>query len=209
MNDNLEIRLVRTKKELHDALHIRYNVFVEEGHLPKKQSLEMEYDEFDLLEETKIFNAYLNNIPIGTVRLVLDSKYGLPLEREIKEFSEIKKSEGVFAEGSRIAIQKKHRGKKVAWGLLKAGIVYAINEGVTDIFSAGNVGDVGFDVANNIFVKMGYVPLHDPVALGQFKSRIVPLRLKVSEIKEPFRSFMEEKSDYIEHPYNQIKFRQL
>lgn len=213
-SERLEIRLARTIGELRDAFRVRYAVFVEEKHMKKEELpeeqrlLELELDCFDFVEPTRVFNAYYDGTAVGTVRLILDSEYGFPLERKFPIFTDIKKSEmkerRVFAEGSRIAILKDYRGGKISWGLLKADIILAAREGVTDIISVGNIGDVGFDVANNVFIKLGYNPLGDISAMQGFGSRIMPLHLKMENIKDPFRSKMVEDTPYIERPYNQI-----
>jgi len=206
---NLEIRLVKTISELRDSFRVRHDVFVEEGHIvaKEKELLGMEFDDFDLLEQTRVFNAYYEGLPVGTVRLVLDSKFGFPLERYFPAFTEIKKQgkeQGkIFAEGSRIAILKGYRGRQISWGLLKADYVAAAMGGVTDILSVGNIGDVGFNVAENIFIKIGYTQVGDVSNMDGFGSRVLPLQLRLEDVKNPFKSYLVENTSYIEKPFNQ------
>jgi len=202
----LEIRLVKTMEELRDAFRVRHRVFYGEHHFEQKEdTLDMEYDPFDLLEYTRIFNAYYDGEAVGSVRLILDSRYGFALEKEFNVFTEIKKQEGrIFTEGSRIAILPDYRMGKISWGLLKADVNLAISEGATDIFSAGNIGDVGFNVVEQVFFKMGYDSVGDISSMEGVESRVIPLHLKLENLKEPFKSILQKDTPYIEKPYNQV-----
>ena len=203
----LEIKLVKTVDEFRSALKIRHDVFGLEGYLKLEDCKGYEYDEYDILPETILMLALVNDQPAGTVRLVMDSRHDLSLNKEF-DFSFLRKEGRKLAEGSRFAVLPEFRGnKQISYGLLKADIVYAFINRVTDIISVGNLGNRrGFNVAEQVFMKIGYLPVGGSFYHHTFNEDALPMVLKIENVKEPFRSFMQEESSFIEKPYNAFKF---
>lgn len=95
---NLQVRLVKNKKELEKVFKIRTVVFVDEQKVPS----DLELDEFDTLSKAKHVIALYKGKPIGAARI-----------RFIKKKAKLE----------RLALLKKYRGK----GFGKAVMDYMVN----------------------------------------------------------------------------------
>ena len=215
--EDLEIILARTVEQARHAFQVRYKVFGKEGYLVlSEHNAGMEMENYDLLPESALFVAYYSRVPIGTVRLIIDTKeYGIPHFKKVSEFQTLRKESKLIAEGSRLAILPEFRNVKddddmnpVMHGLLKADIIWGMQKGATDIVSVGNMGtNRGFNVAEQVFIKqIGYVQFSEPFLMGEFQEYAMPLHLNPMRIHGQFRKYMERSHKYIQPPYDHVTF---
>ena len=100
--------LIENKEVLKDTFRMRHEVYVEEFGFERKEDHKdgLETDEY---EDDSIHFACLNETDsvIGTLRLVLDSDKGFPIEHAVEtEFIGEKPDRGKIAEISRLTISK-------------------------------------------------------------------------------------------------------
>lgn len=217
---DLEFKVVDSLDEFREALRLRFEVFGKEEYLDQKRfPFRMEYDSHDLLSQTTLFIAKSKGNVVGTVRLVQDSEYGLPLER-LADFSRIRKEvdsseKRKLSEGSRIVTLPQYRKEGISEGLFKIGLTYAAKNGITDVISVANLGkgkgDVQrFNVAEKIFInKLCYVPAGPEFFHEEFNEYALPLNLRIADISGHFRKYMEQKTPDMQEPYDQLDFNRL
>ena len=200
-NENLEIKIAKTQKEKDMAYQVRYEVFVEErGNLAaSKFSNRMEIDSFDDLETTVNFLALVNENAIGTVRLIEDSEKGLPIEDYV-DLSGLRAAKRKLSEGGRLAVLKDYRGKEgICIGLFKIGMNYARMKDITDMCIISSA------LIKKIYEAIGWYPIGDQRYSSEFSDNILPMRLELDKIREPFRSMFAEPWAEIEKPYHKYK----
>ncbi len=214
--DTLCIKAAASIAELRGALALRYTVFGGEGYLdPAAHPYEIEYDPFDLLPQTTHFVAKDGDTVVGTVRLVEDSRFGLPLEQEA-DFSAVRarlaESPGRrLAEGSRIATRGEYRGQGISDALFKIGIACALHRGITDLISVGNLGKSApghaarFDVAHEIFVaRLGYTPVGPEFYYTDFHEFALPLHLDLTDLPASLEACLGQPTPRITSPCHRI-----
>lgn len=198
----LIVKIARTLEEREQAFRIRYNVFAEElGRLDMHEHKNnKEYDAYDYLNATTNFLAFQGNIAVGTLRLIEDSTFGFIMDN-LFDLSELRASGRILAEGSRFAVLKKYRpDKSISLGLIKIFHNYAIHKGLTDVCITS--------AANNVvklYERIGYHQIGNPAFYEKFNDYIIPMRIELNKILEPFKTLFEDPSDYIEEPYNSSK----
>jgi len=86
--------------QLEASLRLRYQNYLQKGYICENQSMTMS-DKWDRLAATIHFVAVRNGSVTGSVRLVLDSEEGLPMERVFPdEICQLRKDGGMLAEAS-------------------------------------------------------------------------------------------------------------
>jgi hypothetical protein len=80
----ISVRAATTRRELTEAFRLVYNAYRLEG-LVAAHPLKLRFTAFHLLPTTSVFSAKEADTICGTISLVLEGAYGLPLEREFPE----------------------------------------------------------------------------------------------------------------------------
>jgi len=109
----MEVLRVTNNKELGEVLELRYRVYCEEKHFVEEEECpeHSESDEFD--RAATHFSVKEDGVGVvGTVRLVLDSPLGFPLEAAYKLSADVLPPHvrRTTAEISRFAVSKERRG---------------------------------------------------------------------------------------------------
>lgn len=199
---DIQVKIARTREELEQAFRIRYNVFGEElGRLDlQKYSDQKEWDMYDSLGVTTNFIAFASGMPVGTARLIEDSRFGFPMDNLFSLYNLRIKSRKL-GEGSRLAVIKEYRGGKgIGISLLKILHNCAIHKGITDICITSAANNIA-----EIYKKIGYHQIGNSIFYEKFNDNIIPMRLELSRLLEPFKTLFEEPSGFIEEPYNSSK----
>jgi len=80
LSHSIKVKIAVSPKELEEVFHLRWEIYIECGYIESQdfpdQKLKDKYD-------TSSLNviAFKNNVPVGTVRLILSSEQGFPTER--------------------------------------------------------------------------------------------------------------------------------
>ncbi len=212
MND-LVIRVVRNFDDAKKVFKLRYEVFGREGYLDiSDYPLGMENDDYDLLPETTLFLAEVGGKPVGTLRLVLDSPYGLSIESHIKNVDDYRMEGRKVAEGSRWALLPEYRGTlSISLGLSKIFYIYGIKEyGVTDYISHYNLGNHGGNSRSRPNVAklvelLGYNAIGESFYHEGFNEDALPMRLEVGNLAKRFDSYVHTPNPFIEQPYHVLE----
>ena len=201
MSENIEIKIARTKEEQNQAFYVRYKVFVEErkNFDLSEYAEQKERDEWDDLETTVNFLALYDKKPVGTVRMIVDSEKGLPLEKYLDLFS-MRKGNKMPCEGGRYAVLKDYRSRRKIWvGLLKILLNYTRMKNFDHMYglSSSNM--------KKLHQMVGWYPIGKEIFSSEFNDYIIPMRLELDKIREPFRKFFAEPWQEIEKPYHEYK----
>ena len=125
---------------------VRYDVFVNEtGYIQQKNRDEMDIDEYDSLDTTTHFLAFMNDVPAGTARLLFPNKsvseeknnfFGLPMEDlfDISSYS----GKNNIGEISRSCVKAQFRKTKIIFYLWKGLVEYASKHNITDLTTSVN-----------------------------------------------------------------------
>ncbi len=102
--------------ELHAIFRLRYQNYLRKGYIPENPSRIMS-DQWDRLATTIHYVAVRCGNVIGSVRLVLDSEEGLPMERVFPdEIHQLRKEGGMLAEASAlVTAHEDHKSNGNLW----------------------------------------------------------------------------------------------
>lgn len=139
--------IAESKKQLDDALRLRFCVFGEElGLLAGSNPIPRELDSFDTLESTVHFLAYVEGKAAGTVRLLLPNaeiaqasgqRFGFHLEHYF-DLSAMAQSNIAPAELTRFCIQKPYRRSPLLLHLYEAMRQESLRRGITHWIASAN-----------------------------------------------------------------------
>jgi len=115
-SEKIIIRLAVSKGELDKIFGLRYQSYLEKGYISENPS-KLLYDEWDGLDATTHIVAIENDQITGAVRIVRDSRKGLPMERVFKrEITDLRRQGRVLAEASTLVTAKEDRNsKRLLW----------------------------------------------------------------------------------------------
>jgi N-acyl-L-homoserine lactone synthetase len=138
------IKEVRTANELNDVFKLRYQIYCLEKKFEKAEDYpnELEYDHYD--PYSVHFIAYQKDVHLGTARLIMPNKHGLPVEKHCNININSVCGTGDVAEISRLAVSSEAvknlnvERSRITLGLIKQ--VYDIGSklGVVYCFAAMN-----------------------------------------------------------------------
>jgi putative hemolysin len=144
---SIQCRIAETRREIDDALRVRWAVFGEElDLLAARPPAPREVDAFDTLETTLHFVAYDEGLPIATARLLLPSpevalarggRLGLDLETKF-DLRELCAPGLALAETTRVCILAPYRSSGAADALGAAMRRESLERGVTHWVAAAN-----------------------------------------------------------------------
>ena len=124
----IEIKEAKTKEELEQVYHLRWEVYGGEGYIdPSKYPDQKLHDKYD--SHSTIFLAIKKRKLIGTIRVVHCSEMGFPTENafNILDFP-FSREEAV--EISKLCATKRFRGGIVSLGLLEKALEYSKKQNV-------------------------------------------------------------------------------
>ncbi len=192
--------IAESRKELDDALRVRWQVFVDECRYLRRQDYftRREFDAFDTLESTFHFVAYLDDRPCATVRLLMPnvevaaengSRFGLDMERKY-DLADFARQDVSVAETPRSSVIAAARSSGALMVLY--GEMYRVSRmlGVTHwVASANTETDVPEDAAlvYELARKKGFVS--DRYRVSALKEESAPTggshRIPVDAVKGP------------------------
>lgn len=109
------VRAASCNDELVTALKIRYEAYLKKGYILPEPS-GMKADEWDDSRDTVHFAAFREHLAIGSVRLVLDSSKGLPMERVFPRAVKKLRDRGTkIAEASALVVMNNAEPEKRIW----------------------------------------------------------------------------------------------
>lgn len=123
----IKIRLVKNKKELEEAQDIRYQVFTQEQGIDQKLDIDGKDDTSDHII------AYLDNIPVGTLRIRYPKVNEAKLER--------------------MAVLASARGQKIGKKLMEFALIYLKEKDISKVTLDAQYQAKGF------YEKFGFQPL--------------------------------------------------
>lgn len=140
--------VAETRRELDDALRVRFEVFAEErGYLdPTARFVPREADPFDTLGTTIHLVAYLDDVPIATVRLLLPNAeiarrngfdFGIDLESKF-DLAPLAAAGLRPAETTRFCVLARHRGATAVAELHAAAVELSRRLDVTHWIASAN-----------------------------------------------------------------------
>lgn len=137
----MEVHCVRvsTKRQLDQALEIRWRVFGEEMRLISGTAMR-EHDEWDTRETTMHWIAYVEGLPAGTIRLQLPNReiaranqlrLGLPMELLFNLGLETESTVASFAQAERVCVLPEYRRSRALACLISTMFHESVRLGVT------------------------------------------------------------------------------
>jgi L-ornithine Nalpha-acyltransferase len=137
----INCRIAESRKEIDDALRIRYLVFAQELENidPVRHAIPREVDSFDMLETTIHFVAYLNGAPVGAARMltpnveiarVTNTLYGFDLESKF-DLTNLARPNIQPAETMRYCVLASARKKPVAGVMIREAVRISRRLGIT------------------------------------------------------------------------------
>ncbi len=139
--------IIQSKQQLDDALKLRFQVFGEElGLLPDSTPIPREFDALDTLDTTLHFLAYADDLPVGTVRLLLPNpeiaqrmgtRFGFYLEHHF-DLSSLDQSCLSPAELTRFCILKPFRHSPVLQSLYQYMRLESLRRGISHWIASAN-----------------------------------------------------------------------
>lgn len=143
---HISCRVAESRRELDDALRLRWAVFGEELGLLPARTARREVDDFDTLETTVHLNAYVDGAAVATARLVLPSAEvalargsGVGIDMEDRFDLGALAGPGVsLAEATRFCVLRAFRREGVAVALLTAMVLESRRRGVTHWVAVAN-----------------------------------------------------------------------
>jgi GNAT superfamily N-acetyltransferase len=175
-------KIASTREELEQSFHLVWDAYVKVG-LQDPDTPPIRFTKYHLLPTTKVFvaihRAELNKEKpdyeklkepgeiVGTLTLVRDSMFGLPMEEVCAEsVSTIRQEHGAPAEVIGLAVNPEYRSHNVMMYLYKLMFEYARLAGVTDITCSVTKRHIRFYQTMLLFEPMGDLKPYGP-ANGQ------------------------------------------
>ncbi len=137
-NDKFIFYTTIDKDDLDDLYKIRYQVYCEEyNYLNKlKYKEKKEYDQYDEKSIHFVLRDKINNDIAATVRLILNSQIGFPIEKNFKINIHIPiKNRNNLAEISRLIVSRKYRRRFLLLALIKGIYAYIKLNNLMQIYS--------------------------------------------------------------------------
>lgn len=146
---DIQCHIAETRRQIDDALRVRYQVFAEElGYLdPASRFVPREVDPFDTLETTIHLVACAGGEPVGVVRLLAPNSevarangaaFGVDLESKF-DLSPLAERGLRLAETMRFCILQRYRGRAVVAALHAAAVDLSRDAGITHWIGCANV----------------------------------------------------------------------
>jgi len=136
MERNLQFRIAKTEQELWEVFHLRYLGYLDSSYLdPTYFPDKIEKDKWDDIAINFLAQDLDTKKYLGCVRLIPDSKRGLPIEERIN-IDDFRSPEKKIWEHSRWVSWPKGQ-PDVNWGLFKATVQYSWMQGVTHWIGLG------------------------------------------------------------------------
>lgn len=144
--DAIQCRVAETRREVDDALRVRWAVFGEELGLVPRRPARREVDDFDLLESTLHVVAYAGGAAVATGRLLLPSQevarargrgVGIELEGRF-DLGPLSAPGAGVAEATRVCVLRPFRRAGTVEALILAMIEESRRRGVTHWVAAAN-----------------------------------------------------------------------
>lgn len=143
---HISCRVADSRREIDEALRLRWTVFGEELGLLHPRATRREIDDYDTLETTVHLLAYVDGAAVATFRLILPSPdvalgrgWGLGLDIEERfDLGALADSGVSLAEVTRICVLRAFRRRGVAVALLTAMVLESRRLGVTHWVGVAN-----------------------------------------------------------------------
>ena len=136
---DLKFKIATEKSEVRDALALVQGCYKKINVIDKnKMKQQLRLTKYTLLPTSIIFVAIWKNKIIGTISLVVDSKFGIPID-SICDLSEERKKDVRIAEISSLAIDSKYssiKGINILFYLTNMLIKFAIHANIEKLFFA-------------------------------------------------------------------------
>lgn len=178
------IRMAK-KEDMDQVYQVRYQSYLNAGLMQPNDSGRLK-DRYDSSDYTKIFVAVSNGRIIGTIRLIFDSKYGLPMDEEARCSSFmrfLRKQKRRIAEVGKYAFLPDYQlnSRKLLLDLDVWVLKYAISAGVHDLVILAVSHHSTFYEKFFLFEKLA------DFYSSQYYSQLVGLRLNLDNIEERYR----------------------
>lgn len=154
---HIHCQIADTRKQIDDALRIRYTVFAEECDYldPTRRFVPREVDPFDTLDTTYNIVAYVDGNAVGTVRMHLPnaevasatgSQFGFDIESRF-DITKLGTMNIRLAETMRYSVLTKYRNTHVASALHAAVVQASRNAGISHWIGCANTETDSFEDA--------------------------------------------------------------
>jgi CRP/FNR family cyclic AMP-dependent transcriptional regulator len=175
----IRIKLATSAKELRDVYQLRYQVYAGEGAFQDIQGDSI-IDQFDTMPDVANVIAYEGDVPVGTMRVNLDTDILLPPD-ETYDFSQYRanlidqaKNKGdsapILVSAGMLAIATEWRNRRdVFRSIFKLGCDIAYSWGATHIITTVSVK------SSTIYRRLGFVAMREKIWYEPAGDHIVPM----------------------------------
>lgn len=189
------IKVVDSSKELNDVFKLRYQIYCLEKRFEETQDYPngLEFDHYD--PYSVHFIAYLKEIPLGTARLIMPNKHGLPVENHCNVDIHTVCGTRDVAEISRLAVSSRAAKNlavdrsRITLGLIKQ--IYDIGRKLGVVYCFAAMNRALERLLNNCgitFIQAGHpVDYHGPrvpymLSVADFEKNIFDKRRDIFEL---------------------------
>ncbi|MDZ7798491.1 MAG: GNAT family N-acyltransferase [Patescibacteria group bacterium] len=173
-----------SKSELEKIFKLRYEVFCEEfSYIDKdKHPGKKEKDNYDDKSVHFILREKQTRNLAATVRLILNSEMGFPIEKNMKiEVDILQKNRSKLAEISRLIVAKKYRKHFLLLALIKGMYTFVKEKNITHVFAVMD------DNLYPILIKLGF-PFKKIGPPTLYQGITTPFILDISEMEENLKN---------------------
>ncbi|ARU55392.1 methyltransferase [Oleiphilus messinensis] len=179
---SVNIRIATTDQELNDVFRIRHQVFADEEKRLKTDE-EFIYDRYDCYDNTVNFIAYVDQKPVGAMRLSADTMAGVPLDDHY-DVSDLRarcvnKNGGRESAGciTQLCVSRRHRATPyIVKGLMQCARLWVANRNLKHCF-------VIIDQAiEKLLTSLGFDRIADPFVCERIKRPLVRMHCPMSAL---------------------------
>jgi CRP-like cAMP-binding protein/predicted GNAT family N-acyltransferase len=200
----IRIKVATTAKELNDVYRLRYQVYVETEGCFKDIKGNLIIDQFDAMPKVANIIAYEGHIPVGTIRVNLDSEILLPAD-EAYDFSGYRQSVAntsknkeqpapIFVNAGMLAIAEQWRNRRDVFRVL-----FKLACDVAHSWQGSHVIVTASIKSFSIYKRLGFVALEEKVWYEPAGEYIVPMASDSARVYKWAFSGLEGQSELLEN----------
>lgn len=154
---NYSVEFARDRADLLKAFELVHQSYMECGYIDRQEG-ELRVRIFDLLPGSITIVAKNDDQVVGTISVVMDSRFGLPMEEAFsEEIKTLRRRGRRIAEVTGLSIRKSHRNSRLVFDMFQLLTLYLTSSPVDDVCVAVSPPQAAFYETVLLFERMGDV----------------------------------------------------